>query len=90
MNPHLPHTPSKVGLVKETQFTYELLHFGYVGQWESFRGALTSRQLFLHEDTSLPKQLFVFPRFIAIDSGHLWMSIKCYKIVFFFFTTYTG
>jgi hypothetical protein len=29
-------TPSKIGLVRETQRKYELRHFGYVSQWESF------------------------------------------------------
>jgi hypothetical protein len=33
-------TPSKIGLVKETQRKYELLHFSYVAQWKSFPGAL--------------------------------------------------
>jgi hypothetical protein len=46
-------TLSKVGLIKETQLKYELLHFGYLAQWKSFRGVVVSRQLFLQEDTSL-------------------------------------
>jgi hypothetical protein len=33
-------TPSNIGLVKETQRKYELLHFGYVGQWQSFQAVV--------------------------------------------------
>jgi hypothetical protein len=51
-------TPSKIGLVKETKSKYALLHFGYVVHWQSFRAHVVSRELFLHEDASLPKQLF--------------------------------
>jgi hypothetical protein len=37
-----------------------------------------SRQLFLHQDTSLPKQLFVVPQFIDAECGPMWMLIKGY------------
>jgi hypothetical protein len=50
-------TPFKIGLVREAQRKYEMLHFVYVARWESFRGAAISRHLFLHEDLSLPKKL---------------------------------
>jgi hypothetical protein len=33
-------TPSKIGLVGETQRKFELLRFGYVARWEFFRGAV--------------------------------------------------
>jgi hypothetical protein len=57
---------------------YDLLHFGYVAQWESFRGDVISRQVFLQEESSLPKQLFFHPRFTASDCGRMWMLIKGY------------
>jgi hypothetical protein len=69
-------TPSKIGLV--TQRKYELIHFGYMAQWESFRGATISRQLFLQEDTSSPRRLFYHPPFTASDYSLAWMLIKGY------------
>jgi hypothetical protein len=44
----------------------------------SFRAAVTSRQLFLHQDTSLRMRLFFFARVTAGDCGHVWMLIKGY------------
>jgi hypothetical protein len=29
-------TPTRIGLVRETQRNHELLHFDYVAEWESF------------------------------------------------------
>jgi hypothetical protein len=55
-------------MLKETQRKFELLHFAYVAQWEAFRGAVISKQLFANDDTSLPRQLFVSTRFTAADS----------------------
>jgi hypothetical protein len=37
---------------------------------------MISRLLFLHEDTSLPMQLFFHSRFIVSDCGHVWMLIN--------------
>jgi hypothetical protein len=51
-------TLSKIGLAKKTQRKLELLHFGYVAQWEYFRDVVISRHLCLHKDTSLSMQLF--------------------------------
>jgi hypothetical protein len=48
-------TPSKTGLLKETQHKFELLHFGFVVQWEGFRGVVISKQLLPRDDTLLPK-----------------------------------
>jgi hypothetical protein len=39
---------------------------------------MVSRQLFLHEDASLPKQLFFYARFTIVDSSHVWMLIMGY------------
>jgi hypothetical protein len=69
-------THSKSGLLKETQRYFELLHCGYVAQWEAFRGAVISQQLFAHDDTSLTRQLFFFTRFTAADYGPVWMLIN--------------
>jgi hypothetical protein len=35
-----------------------------VAQWEAFQGAVTSKRVFFHDDTSLPRQLF-FPVFYS-------------------------
>jgi hypothetical protein len=68
-------TLSKTGLVKETHRKHELLHFAYVAEWESYRAVFVFRQFFLHEDTSLPMQLFV-AGFKTFDYGQVWMSIQ--------------
>jgi hypothetical protein len=49
-----------VRLVKETQREWELLHSGYVAHRQSFRAIMVSRELFVHEDASLPKELLFF------------------------------
>jgi hypothetical protein len=56
---------------------YELLHFGYVAEWESFRGVVIYQQLFIYED-SLPKQFCFHPCFTIVDCGHVWKLIKGY------------
>jgi hypothetical protein len=72
-------TPFKTGVLnKEAERKHELSYFGYVAQWKSFRDAVISRRFFLHQDTSLPMQLFFFPRFTTGDCGHVWMLIKGY------------
>jgi hypothetical protein len=38
-------TPYKIGFLMEVQRKHELLHFGYVAKWESFRTAVIHRQL---------------------------------------------
>jgi hypothetical protein len=61
-------TPAKTGLLPAMKHKSELLHFGYVTQWETFRRAVyTSRALF-HDDTSIPRQFFMLPRFSSVDS----------------------
>jgi hypothetical protein len=65
-------------LLTETQRKFEMLHFGYVAQWEGFRGAEIFKQLFAHDDTSLTRQFFYFTRFTAADSCHVWMLIRGY------------
>jgi hypothetical protein len=41
--------PPETGLAIEAQRKHELLHLGYVARWESFRGVVIFRPLFLYE-----------------------------------------
>jgi hypothetical protein len=56
----------------------ELLHFGYVTQWETFRRAVYTHQPLFHDDTTIPRQFFMYPRFSSVDSGHVWLLIRGY------------
>jgi hypothetical protein len=48
-------TPTKTGRLLDVIPKFELLHFGYVAQWENFRRAVTTNQLLCLEDImSLP------------------------------------
>jgi hypothetical protein len=66
-------TPSKTGLLTESQRKFEILHFGRVTQWEAFRGVVISKQLFPHDYTSLPRMFFFFTRFTTARGGDLKM-----------------
>jgi hypothetical protein len=68
-------TPTKIGLLLAIIRKFELLHFGYVAQWETFRRAVTTHQLLCHEDTFLPRQFMFYSRFSSVDSSHVWMLI---------------
>jgi hypothetical protein len=48
-------TPTKTGLLPSIIRKFELLHFGYVAQWGTFRRAVTTNKLLCHEDTSFPR-----------------------------------
>jgi hypothetical protein len=39
---------------------------------------MLSRQIYIHQNTSLPMQLFFQPRFTAASHGPVWMLIKGY------------
>jgi hypothetical protein len=54
----------------------ELLHFGYVTQWETFRRAVYTSQALFHDDTTIPRQFFMYPRFSSVDFGHVWLLIR--------------
>jgi hypothetical protein len=54
----------------------ELLHFGYVTQWENFRRAVYTCQALFHDDTTIPRQFFMYPRFSSVDSSHGWLLIR--------------
>jgi 8-oxo-dGTP pyrophosphatase MutT (NUDIX family) len=71
-------TPAKTGLFHAMKHKSELLHFGYVTQWEIFlRAVYTSHALF-YDDTSIPRQFFMYPRFSSVDSGLVWLLIRGY------------
>jgi hypothetical protein len=52
-------TPAKHGLLSALTRKYELLHFGYVTQWETFRRLAFTHHVLCHEDASLPKQILL-------------------------------
>jgi hypothetical protein len=56
----------------------ELLHFGFVTRWEIFRRAVYTSQALFYDDASFPRQLFMYPRFSSVDSGHLWRLVRGY------------
>jgi 8-oxo-dGTP pyrophosphatase MutT (NUDIX family) len=71
-------TPAKHGLLPALKRKYELLHFGYVTEWETFRRVVYTHQVLCHEDASLPKQYLCYSRFTSVDYGHVWMLIRGY------------
>jgi hypothetical protein len=46
-------TVTKLGRFLDVIRRLELLHFGYVSQWETFRQEVTTSQI--HEDMSIPR-----------------------------------
>jgi hypothetical protein len=48
-------TPAKTGLLPAVKHKSELLHFGYVTQWETFRRAVYTSQALFHDDTTIPR-----------------------------------
>jgi 8-oxo-dGTP pyrophosphatase MutT (NUDIX family) len=56
-------TPAKTGLLHAMKHKSELLHFGYVTQWETFRRAVYTSQAFFHDDTTIPRQFSCTPGF---------------------------
>jgi 8-oxo-dGTP pyrophosphatase MutT (NUDIX family) len=48
-------TPAKTGLLLAVKRKSELLHFGYVTQWETFRRAVYTSQALSHDDTTIPR-----------------------------------
>jgi hypothetical protein len=67
--------PTKIWLLLAIIRRFDLLHFGYLAQWETFRRAVTTHQLLCHENTSLPRHFLFYSRFSTVDSGHVWMLI---------------
>jgi ADP-ribose pyrophosphatase YjhB (NUDIX family) len=66
------------GLLPALKHKYELLHFGYVTQWETFCRSIYTHQVLCYDDTSIPRQFFLYPRFTSVDSSHVWMLIRGY------------
>jgi hypothetical protein len=72
-------TPAKTGLLPAMKHNKsELLHFGYVTQWETFRRAVYSSQALFHDDTTIPRQFFMYSRFSSVDYGPFWLLIRGY------------
>jgi 8-oxo-dGTP pyrophosphatase MutT (NUDIX family) len=72
----LKRTPAKTGLLPPVKHKSELLHFGYVTQWETFRRAVYTSQALFHDDTTIPRQFFMLPRFSSVDYGPIWLLIR--------------
>jgi hypothetical protein len=51
----------------------ELLHFGCVTQWETFRRAVYTSHALFHDDTTIPRHFFMYPRFSSVDYGSVWL-----------------
>jgi ADP-ribose pyrophosphatase YjhB (NUDIX family) len=71
-------TPAKTGLLLAMKHKSELLHFGYVTQWETFRRAVYTSHALFHDDTTIPRQFFMYPRFSSVDSRPVWLLIRGY------------
>jgi hypothetical protein len=71
-------TLAQQGLLPAVKRKHELLHFGYVTQWEIFRRAVFTQQVLCYDDTSIPRQFLVYPRFTSIDSGRVSMLFRGY------------
>jgi hypothetical protein len=69
-------TPAKTGLLFAAKHKSELLHFGYVTQWETFRRAIYSSHALIHDDTTFPRHFFMYPRVSSVDSGHVLLLIR--------------
>jgi hypothetical protein len=65
-------------LLRAMKHKSELLHFGYVTQWEIFSRAVYMSLALFYDDTSIPRQFFMYPRFSSVDSGHVWLLIRGY------------
>jgi ADP-ribose pyrophosphatase YjhB (NUDIX family) len=69
-------TPAQKGLLRTEKQKSELLHFGYVTQWESFLRAVYQHVPVMHDDTTIPRQFHMYSRFTTVDSGRVWLLIR--------------
>jgi ADP-ribose pyrophosphatase YjhB (NUDIX family) len=69
-------TPAQTGLLPAVNHKNELLLFGYVTQWETFRRAVYTHQPLLHDDTTIPRQFLMYSRFTSVYSGPVWILIR--------------
>jgi ADP-ribose pyrophosphatase YjhB (NUDIX family) len=74
----LSFTPAKSGLLPAMKHKSELLHFGYVTQWETFRRAMYTSHALFHDDASIPRQFFMYPRFLSVNFGLEELLIRGY------------
>jgi ADP-ribose pyrophosphatase YjhB (NUDIX family) len=71
-------TPAKTGLLPAMEHKSELFHFGYVTKRETFRRAVYTSQALFHDDTTIPRQFFMYPRFSSVDFGPVLLLIRGY------------
>jgi hypothetical protein len=71
-------TPAKTGLLHAMKHKSELLHFGCVTQWETFPRVVYTSQALFHDDTTIPRQFCMYPRFSSVDSGPVWLLTRGY------------
>jgi 8-oxo-dGTP pyrophosphatase MutT (NUDIX family) len=71
-------TLAKTGLLPAVKHKSELLHFGCVTQWETFRRAVYLSHALFHDDTTIPRHFFMYPRFSSVDSSPIWLLIRGY------------
>jgi 8-oxo-dGTP pyrophosphatase MutT (NUDIX family) len=71
-------TPAQTGLLPFVKHKSELLRFGYVTQWKTFRRAVYTHQPLFHDDTAIPRWFFMYPRFLSVDVGPVWRLIRGY------------
>jgi hypothetical protein len=71
-------TPAQQGLLQALKRKYELLYFSYVTQWETSRRAVYTHQVLCYDDTSIPRQFYMLPRFTFVDFGRVWILIRGY------------
>jgi hypothetical protein len=71
-------TPAKTGLLPALKEKNELFHFGYVTHWGIFRRAIYTSQALFYDDSSVPRQFFMYPRFTSVDCGLVWLLIRGY------------
>jgi hypothetical protein len=69
-------TPATTGLLPALKQKTELLHFGYVTQWEIFCRAVYTPQALFYDNSSVPRQFFMYPRFTLLDYGLVWLLIR--------------
>jgi ADP-ribose pyrophosphatase YjhB (NUDIX family) len=69
-------TPAKTWLLPAVKHNSELLHFGYVTQWETFRRVVYTHQPLLHDDTTIPRRFLMYSRFTSVDYGLVWLLIR--------------
>jgi hypothetical protein len=62
-------TPAKTGLLPAMKHKSELLHCDYVTQSETFRRAVYTSHALFYDDTTIPRQFFMYPRFSTVDFG---------------------